>query len=184
MDHPQVKVGTDRIIKAVQQLKITSTVKYEEGAEMRAVIKTRMKKIEEARKLMIAPHVKKQREINGLFKEQTAPLVDLLTHLDHAMLQFKKKDIVKAKALALEAKEKGEEPVQAVERTTRTDKGTTSLKKIWKGEVVHKGIVWRKYPDFFIVDQKKVDQMARMIQAERIVDGVRIYSEDILSTRT
>ena len=182
MDHQKVKEGTQKLCVAVNDLKIESTANYDEGANMRAIIKERMKKLEDARKLMIAPHLQKQREINALFKEQTAPLTTLLKTLDYALLTFKKKEIESVK------KKKDQQtegpPIEAIERQTKTAKGTTSLKKVWKGEVVNRNLVWRKYPDFFIVDQRKVDEMARVIQAETEVDGIRLYSEDILSTRT
>lgn len=184
MEIKDYKKNTDKLVAAVSDLSIASADDYQQGAMLRGVIKQRYKKIDEARKLMTEPHRKKTAEINAMFKEQLDPLDSLLNTLDHAMLKYKKEEQAAAKAEAERAKEDERAPIVAPERTTRTSTGTTSVKKIWKGEVINRGLVWRKYPEFFIVDQVQVDKMARIIQAETEVDGVRIYFEETLSTRT
>jgi len=188
MELTQYNANTDKLVSAVGKLQIVSAGDYNEGAKFRAIIKERIRRIEGARVVMVKPYndkVKsyndKVKEINKLFKEEVAPLNDLLITLDGSMLQFKQKEAIEVQAKMLEAKKN--EVIEAPERTVKTEKGTTTLRKIWKGRVVNRDLVYRKYPDFFVIDQQKVDQMARVIQAEREIDGVEIYFEETLSTR-
>ena len=184
MDLEKIKSRNRELATEVRSIVIVDSLSYHQGAEFRAIVKERLKKLEEARKLMASPFLKKQREINDLFKEQTDPLTTLVVRLDIEMLEYKKREQEKILEESSQMKEKTFMPVSAPERTTRTKTGVTSLKKMWKGEVVDRALVWRKFPDFFIIDQRKVDEMARFIQKEGEVDGVRIFFEEILASRT
>jgi len=179
LDVKKIEEGNTLLAEKVSSLFITTEIQYVEGASLRGVIKERIKKLDEARTLMTRPYLQKQREVNTLFKTYLDPLADLLRTLDQGMLAYKKEEEEAAK----KQNALSDVPLPAPERSTRTEKGLTSLKKVWKGEVVDRAKAFRANPDLFIVDQSKVNLMAKIIQAEKEVDGVRIYAEDILSTR-
>jgi len=183
MDISKTRAKTEALCAEVEKLLITSTESYNEGAYFRGVIKGRLKKLEEARKMMTKPHVDKQREINKVFKDQTEPLNLLLNQLDRGMLSFKEEEEAMAKAKALEAKEKDLAPVEAPVRQTRTESGVTSVKEVWRYKIINAEKLFNKYPDFFMPNAKEINKFVQIMSKEGDFDGLHIYKEKTLSTR-
>lgn len=191
IDPQQIEKKNSELSTYVEQLSIANNTDYEKGADLRAIIKTRVKKLEEAKLMTSKPYRDQVTEINGLYKKMIDPLIELVERLDISMLRFKKEEKAKILSRAVERGEEAAEgakppfmPAEAQQTQVRTEKGVTSIKQIWKGRLVSKSAAFAKFPEMFEIPQSKLDEFARFMQIEKIHDGIEVYIEEVLSTRT
>jgi hypothetical protein len=82
---------------------------------------------------------------------------------------------------ALDAKQV--QMVEAAPKSIRTESGAMATRKLnWTWEVTDMNELYKKRPDLFVVDEKKLNKLVK--EGEREIPGVRIYQESTISGRS
>lgn len=204
-----IESSTSSLVVLATALVVESQPDMAEGTDLLAQIKKTLKRSEEARDVLVRPLNDHVKMINAQFKTVTAPLADAERTIRQKMLTYatalekeRQEEAERARraeqeraleaAAALEAAGKiveaevtlsfaaeAKAEVARVEPTTTDAGNTTSIRKIWKHEVVDFGAV----PDAFkIADDAKIREAVRA--GIREIPGVRIYQEDSLAINT
>lgn len=201
------------IVAALAQLEqFVPTVKVQDDAskaiasECRARVKTCEKELEAMRKMAGAPYRKMTDTINNLFKPLKAMCAKMVGQLDKEISPYVRKQVEAAEKAQREAYEEalkaqevdGDESLPApvkVETTTKTDGGSTFLRRVKKVEVVDVVKLIRaaldnrnKVPfEVVQINEARLKQVAvgdTLKPKQWAKYGVRVYEEDQVTTRT
>jgi cell fate (sporulation/competence/biofilm development) regulator YlbF (YheA/YmcA/DUF963 family) len=165
-------------------------------------IKAELDAHERARKFLTQPLYDHMRAINDQFKAKTDPLTREQSRLKSLCGRFfmdkqeaarreqealRRKQEAEAKRAAARAEKKGVAAppppppaiVQTPEKTTRTDAGSASVRKVWRFEVIDESQVPREY---LVVDEKKIRAVVKA--GVRSIPGVRIYEDVDVAVRS
>lgn len=196
IETPEVKIA--EIAKEVvridgeceQFVTISSPEEVTEATKFLSMVKGRYDRTEELRTFFTKPLLDQKRNIDALFKEQTAPLLAVITKVKRGVSNYTLAEMQKAREKeekARIAQEKKNEKREAKglapdltpaplaptpETTTHTAEGKSTTSTVWKFEVESLKDVPKKY---MTVDEKKIRQAVK--EGEREIKGVRIYQD-------
>jgi hypothetical protein len=200
------------LCELADEVLIMSRQDMSHATDLVKTIKTRYKEIEEERTRIVKPFNDGVKAINSRFKAMTQPLEEAETQIKSKMLVFQKEEEKRAReeAARLEkirleeeerAKKEAEEnsngddirsmPLPIVEATPiepiirKTVYGQTgavsTVKKKWSFELVDIQKLAARRPDLIVVDTVKIN--AEIRGQGGIIDGLRIFEEDIMQVR-
>lgn len=166
-------------------IKVIDDATNDQASKTALVCKEYLDKLEEKRTSAKEPFLKAGREIDAFFKPITTRLTTLRSALTKSMGAYymqkeeerRKQEEKNAKKIE-KAIEKGK-PMPVVTQIVnspqvRTDEGLTSIRKVWKCEVLDLA----KVPDQYIiktVDMKKIDFAVK--SGVREIPGCRVYED-------
>lgn len=196
----EISADVKKQMTVAQKIVVATANDVVKATEFLSGIKARLKKIEELRTQFVKPLNDHVKNINAMFKEQSAPLEQIESKVKRAVADFKLEE--DRKAAAEEARlakirdnanakreEKGldpiETPVASVERsdqTVRTESGRSTTTKVWKFEIE----AYSKLPQTVLEEVLYLakeaglhDRVIRKMVADgaREISGVRIYED-------
>ena len=153
------------------------------ASEMLTFIAGAKKKLEVQRTFLVGPLNTHVKDINGVFKEWAAPLIEGDTVIRRKMLEWHVEEEKRAAAEreVLEQLDVPEEdmpdlPVRVVRSETG---GSTSVRKTWAYEVVDEKAVPRAY---LMLDDGLINLAIK--DGARKIKGLRIYQKESLAVRS
>jgi len=190
LDLEPIKKDIENFIYSNQEVSITSNDEYLKAGDMLKWVKNKIDKVEEQRKNWTKPLDEAKKRIMEDVKKVIQPLENFSELVRLKMTEFyceekKRKDKEQAEidANALkDLKEKGQSEVEvAVVNDLKTQKGemsTTTMKKVWKFEIIDETKIPREYLE---VDEVKIRSAVK--GGIREIEGIKIYQDEQLSIR-
>ena len=200
----EIKKDVAGLEKKMETIAVTEERHVVEATEFLASIKGRIERVEELRKFFVGPLNEQVKTINGMFKEQLAPLAAIDEKVRSVVSAYKLAEIKKEreeevkKAAKLEkenakrakaGKEKVIVPVEVAPKrgtTIKTESGKMTEKVVWEFEVedVHK--IPLKIRKKILDEALKKGVVKSIVKKEvvagaREIAGVRIYENVTLS---
>lgn len=191
-------------VKGAKVSRIKTEAMHGDYAECLLQIKKVVKELEEARKAVAGPYQEAKRYIDSAFAEIRRPLEQKADEYEKAikfwrvhLRELEKKAQEKAEAARSRIQEQmAKSGVDApppeiltprMSNIKKTAEGSVHGRTTTKYEVVYKGalvkaVAERQVPDT-VLDVNMVN-VRRLIQAGMQVPGIRVYEEEIISTRT
>lgn len=185
-----IKQEVDEFLYDYQDVKITTANEYTGAGDLLKQLQLKVKKVEEKRKEYTKPLDDLKKKIMDDFRQITDPLEQFITDVkvkmtDWYRLEQKRKDEeqkkIEAEALAqakVENKSEVVVPVVNDIKTQRGDVATTTVKKVWKWELIDAQKIPREY---LCPDPVKIGEAIR--SGVREIEGVRIYQDEQISIR-
>lgn len=185
-----IKQEVDEFLYDYQDVKITTANEYTGAGDLLKQLQLKVKKVEEKRKEYTKPLDDLKKKIMDDFRQITDPLEQFITDVkvkmtDWYRLEQKRKDEeqkkIEADALAqAKVDNKSEVVVPVVNdiKTQRGDVATTTVKKVWKWELIDAQKIPR---DYLCPDPVKIGEAIR--SGVREIEGVRIYQDEQISIR-
>ena len=166
----KIKADANTFVTKHLDIRVTTDETFTEAGEALIHTKQRLKRIETLRKEIVAPlnaHVKK---INSMFKQESAPFSILENTLKSEMSNYntKKEEELKQHTEVQEA------PISK----TKTESGSTSVRKQWVFEVEDESKIPQEY---FILDESKVRTAIK--DGQRDIPGMKIFPKSVISVR-
>ena len=186
-----IKQEVDQFLYEQQEIIISSNDQYTQAGDTLKVVQNRIKKLEEKRKEYTQPLDESKKRIMADFQSISKPLEEFVGNVKTEMIKWaraeqqrKDEEQKKLEAEALtKAKAEGKSEVEVAivnqeVKTQRGDVSTTTVKKVWKAEVINETEVPREY---LTVNQVVINQAVR--DGVRKIPGVRIYQDEQISIR-
>jgi hypothetical protein len=167
----KIKADASVFVKDNLELRVTSDDSFTYAGEVLILTKKRLKRIELLRKELTTPINLSLKKINSMFKQESAPFSILENTLKSEMSQYNTKREEELK----QHTEVQEAPISK----TRTEEGSTSIRKVWKFDVRKLEEVPR---EFLTIDHVKVNSAIRSGNTD--IAGLNVYQEQSISVRT
>lgn len=136
-------------------------------AEQEEQAKLEQAKIDEARAKQLTLEEQMQAEQDEIEKLRLASLAQ--------------KEAEKADALEIAVAETPTEVIEAPQKTIRTAAGSVTRKMRWTYKVNDKKLFMKHYPDFFVIDEKKLNYA--ISEGLRLAPGITIYQESEIAMK-
>lgn len=186
-----IKQEVDQFLYDQQEITITTQSDYVKAGDLLKVIQNRIKAVEDKRKDYTKPLDEMKKKIMADFQSISKPLEEFVAEVKTKMTNWyradqKRKDEEQAKLEAeamAKAKAEGKSEVEVAivneeVKTQRGDVATTTVKKVWKAEIMDETLVPREY---LVVDQVAINKAVR--DGVRSIPGVKIYQDEQISIR-
>lgn len=186
-----IKSEVNQFLYNQQELNVTTADDYTRAGDLLKIVQNRIKAVEDKRKEYTKPLDEAKKQIMADFSAISKPLEEFVAEVKTKMTNWyraeqKRKDEEQAKleaeALA-KAKAEGKSEVEVAivneeVKTQRGDVATTTVKKVWKAEIMDETLVPREY---LVVDQVAINKAVR--DGVRSIPGVKIYQDEQISIR-
>ncbi len=188
LDIQPIKEEVQEFLYNSQELSIATADDYSKAGDTLKLVNHKIKTVEAKRVEYTKPLLDQKRLIDSDFKAVIEPLKAFVTEVKGKMVEWareeqKRKDAEQAR-IEEEAKKANPEtlevevPVVNDMKTTRGEVSTTSIKKVWKFEVMDETMV---PAEFMMVDEAKIKQAIK--EGNHFIKGVKIYQDDQISIR-
>lgn len=154
--------------------------------------------LEGSRKTFTGPLLDVKKRIDEVFANYKGPFLDLVNSMNKAMRDYqdvlekaKREEEARQRKKMETAVEKGKPiPVMAppapVQKTVQSDAGAVTFRDNWKAEIVDKNAAIKYFYEggqleMLELNQANLNQMAKQIKTARMIPGIRISNEKVLS---
>ena len=196
----ELRTQTDNVVVAANALVVADDKGMGEATELLGWIASAKKGFEKKRRSLVKPLNDHVKMINSMFKDYTVPLDDADNTLRGKVLSYRqeqerirREEEARLRKLAEEeqarleklAEKVGVPPpvvstpqVQEQAKTTKSDFGSVSAKKVWDFEIVDEKAI---PAEFLTVNERAIRAAVRA--GTRNIPGVKIYQKEELSVR-
>jgi len=190
-----IKKDVSVFVQQGEAITVTSDEDMATATDYLGLLKDRWKRIEEIRTGFTKPLNDHIGKLNTMFKSQQSPLKEVEIKVKALMGAFytqKAKEVELARLEAekvqkkaeLEAEKKGvvvtpaPDMTEPVKTSVKTTQATSSMKKVWKFEVVDENKVPKEY---LMVDEKKIREAVGLGMRE--IEGIKIFEKTEVAIR-